>query len=224
VLTTTHATDWLDIWAGVDTGVNTSIGRPGDNNDALAGILGFGLNLLDGNLTVLALSHFGPELPRSVPGHNTLMRQEHDVVVTWKINDNLTSTTELNYIRDDGGHATAEGVAQYLTYKLNDQWSVGGRAEVFRDDQGFFVAAFPSSLDFVNAEQGRPNLSISGGRTTYGELTLGVNYKPTMPKPIDSLTIRPEIRFDDALNGTKPFNSQTSSHQVTFGIDAILAF
>jgi hypothetical protein len=45
-----------------------------------------------------------------------------------------------------------------------------------------------------------------------------------MPKPIDSLTIRPEIRFDDALNGTKPFNSGTSSHQVTFGIDAILAF
>src|SRR6185312_14935430 len=62
--------------------------------------------------------------------------------------------TELNFIRDDFFHASAGGVATYLTYALNDQLSIGGRAEVFRDDQGFFVAAFPSSNDFLNCPGG----------------------------------------------------------------------
>ena len=46
---------------GVDTGTNTTLGPWGENNGAVGGIVGFGLNLMDGNLTVLALSHMGPE-------------------------------------------------------------------------------------------------------------------------------------------------------------------
>ena len=224
LLTTTHVNDTLDAWAGVDTGVNTSIGNPGDNNDALAGLAGIGLNLMGGNLTILALSHFGPENPRTVPGHDSAFREINDIVITWKVNDTLTSTTEFNSIHDDHFHASAEGVAQYLVYAINDQWSVGGRAEVYRDDQGFFVAAFPDSLDFVDAERGLPNTSFSGGRTTYGELTLGVNYRPSVPKAIEGFAIRPEIRWDQSLNGTKPYNDLTSDHQFTIATDFILPF
>ena len=62
MLTTTHVNDTLDIYGGIDTGTNTTFGRYGENNSALGGIGGFGLNnLLGGKLTVLALSHFGPE-------------------------------------------------------------------------------------------------------------------------------------------------------------------
>ena len=60
-LTTTHVNDVLDIYAGVDTGTNTTFGPLGDNNGAVGGIGGFNLTFLDGNLTVLALTHFGPE-------------------------------------------------------------------------------------------------------------------------------------------------------------------
>jgi len=76
----------------------------------------------------------------------------------------------------------------------------------------------------VNAQRGFPNTAVSGGKTTYGELTLGANYKPGFAKPFDGLVIRPEFRVDDALNGTKPFNNGTSSHQVTIASDLILPF
>lgn len=225
--TTTHVTDMIDVWLGADSGVNTSLGNPGDNNDAWSGLGGIGLNLMGGNLTILGLAHIGPENPRTVPQHNSTARQIYDVVAIWKVNDKLTSTTEVNYIRDDFFHATAEGVATYLSYTINDNWSVGGRAEVFRDDQGFFVAAFPSATDFVNVEQGLPSRAFSGGKTTYGELTFGVNFKPAgVPKMFDGFVIRPEIRWDQALatSTTKPFNSLTSDHQFTFAADFILPF
>ena len=61
VLATTHVSSVLDIYAGADTGANTTFGPLGDDNGAGGGIAGFGLNLMDGNLTVLALTHFGPE-------------------------------------------------------------------------------------------------------------------------------------------------------------------
>jgi hypothetical protein len=225
LLTTTHVNEALDVWAGVDTGVNTSIGKPGDDNDALAGLAGIGLTLFGGKVTVLALSHFGPENPRSVPGHNSALRALNDIVVTWKVTDHLTSTTEFNNIQDDHFHASAEGVAQYLVYAVSDQVSVGGRAEVYRDDQGFFVSSFASSTDFVNAERGLPTVGVvSGGRTTYGALTLGLNYKPLVPKAIEGFVIRPEIRYDTSLNGTTPFNAGTSGHQFTTAVDFILPF
>jgi hypothetical protein len=226
VLANAHVTSLLDLFLGVDTGVDAFLGEKGDNNDALAGQFGFGLNLLGGNLTVQALSHIGPENPEGTPGVNvnSALRYINDVVVTWKITDALTSITDVNYIHDDGLHASGGGVAQYLTYALSDQWTVGGRAEIWRDDNGAFVAKFPANFDFVNAERGFPNTAVSGGKTTYGELTLGANYKPGFAKPFDGLVIRPELRVDDALNGTRPFNNGTSSHQVTIAADLILPF
>ncbi len=223
-----HTTDWLDLWAGVDSGVNTSLGS-GDNNNAAAGLGGFQLNLLDGNLTILTLAHIGPENgngPLNAGlGVNNSVRQIYDSVITWKVNDKLTSTTELNYIRDDLFHATAEGAATYLAYTLTDQLTIGGRAEVFRDDQGFFVYAFPSSSDFVNSEYARPNLSYGNGKTTYGEVTLGATYKlPNLPKAIDGAMVRPELRVDDALSGHPAFNDGTNSSQVTLAVDFVLPF
>ena len=60
-LSTTHINDKLDLYVGVDTGNQTSIGFPGgDPNGQIAGFIGFGLNnLLNDKLTVLALSHIG---------------------------------------------------------------------------------------------------------------------------------------------------------------------
>jgi hypothetical protein len=232
LLTTTHLTSMVDLYLGIDTGVNAFVGEKGTNNDAFPkGQFGFGLHLLDGNLTVLALSHIGQENPEGAVDSsgqpinvNSALRYLNDVTVVWKVNDALTATTDVNFIHDDGLHASGGGIAQYLTYALSDHWSVIGRAEVWRDAEGAFVAKFPANFDFVNAERGFPNTAVSGGHTTYGELTLGVNYKPAVPKAIEGFVIRPELRFDDALNGTKPFNNGTSSHQVTIAADFVLPF
>jgi hypothetical protein len=225
-LATIHLTPMIDLYAGVDTGVNAWLGRKGDNNSAGAGQAGIGLNLMDGNLTVVALTHIGPENPRGIPGvrANSDLRYLNDIVTTWKASDALTLTTDLNYIRDDGLHAIGYGGAQYAVYKLSDQVSLVGRGEVWRDNNGAFVAAFPGSQDFVNAQRGFPATVIGGGRTTYGALTFGVNYKPEVPKAIEGFVIRPEIRYDGSLNGTKPFNAGKSDHQVTIAADFILPF
>jgi Putative beta-barrel porin-2, OmpL-like. bbp2 len=143
----------------------------------------------------------------------------------WKVNDKLTLITDLNYIRDDGFNADGGGVAQYFGYTINDWLKVVGRGEIWRDDKGFFVASYPGNLDFVQTEHGDPTaIAFSGGATTYGALTLGLNIKPPAPMPFDGMLIRPEIRYDASLNGTTPFGAGTKSSQFTFGGDIIIPF
>jgi hypothetical protein len=224
LLTVTHATPMLDLYLGIDSGVNTTLGA-GDNNSSAAGTFGFALNLLDGKLSVTALSHVGPEnASRSTPGANGAYRYLNDAYVTYKPTDKLSFTTELNLIRDDHAKANAYGVAQYVSYTLNDQITLNGRAEVYRDDSGFFVGAFPGNHDFVNAEYGYPATIISAGPTTYSEFTAGVTYKPSLPAPISNLMIRPEIRYDRALTSNHPFNAGRDAGQITIAADAVLGF
>ncbi len=229
VLATTHVNPVLDIYTGYDTGVNTSLGTAGGFNDArFHYIAGFGLNF--SRVTVLALTHIGPELPGGAlgPGINVgdYNRYLSDVLVTWKITDKLTSITEGNYIVDDGAATRGGGVVQYFTYVLSPEITAGVRAEAWRDAQGFYVAAFPGNLDFIDAATGRPNGSSGGGTTTYGAIALGMNLKPShLPKPIDGTTIRPEVRFDTVLaGGTTPFSGFPggSRSQFTFGIDLLV--
>ena len=65
--------------------------------------------------------------------------------------------------------------------------------------------------------------TVGGGSTTYGALTVGMNLKPTIPKPF-SLVIRPEVRVDTSLNNTRPFNNSSNRSMVTAGLDFILTF
>ncbi len=126
LISTAHVTDMVDIWAGVDTGVNGWLPtRGGDNNKSPSVMLGFGLNnLLDGNLTVLALAHIGPENgyiegQRYTAGSGTAgsytngagqlqnpnkhAREIYDIVTSYKIGDAITTALELNVIHDDLG-------------------------------------------------------------------------------------------------------------------------
>jgi hypothetical protein len=235
VLTTTHLTGIVDLYAGIDTGVNAWVGEKGMNNDAFPkGQVGFGLNLLGGNLTVLALGHIGPENPEGAMTStgapirvNSALRYVNDITVVWKASDALTLTTDLNYIHDDGLHASGGGVAQYAAYSANDWLTVIGRGEIWRDDNGAFVASFQTPVDFANSERGLSTLPghvVGGGKTTYGALTLGLNLKPPVPKSFDGFVIRPEIRYDQSLNGTHPFNDSKMDHQLTVAADFVLPF
>jgi hypothetical protein len=228
ILTTTHVNSLVDIYLGYTTGVNTSLGSGGGYNDGQFHFLG-GIGLNFKNLTILALTHIGPEnpagsLPVGINIHDQ-MRYLNDVVITWKVNDKLTSVTELNYIKDDGFDAKGGGIAEYLTYPLNSITTAGVRAEVWRDDQGFFVAGFPGNQDFINLEEGLPNHAYGVGPVTYGAITLGLNVKPAkLPKMIDGLTIRPELRYDRALSSGAPFGSipGTGKDQFTIGLDVVV--
>jgi hypothetical protein len=223
-----HVNKYLDVYAGVNRGVNMTFS---DNNSSVAFEGGFGLNLLDGNLTVLALTHDGPEDALD----NVDWRYLNDITTTWKITKNFTSVTDLNLVCDsiDGGKWGGGG-AQYFTYALNDWLQLGLRGEIFRDSQGFYVAQFRANNDFIHFERAdnlfRPGFpsdpsNLGGGETTYFEVTGGVTIKPPLPKPIAGLLIRPEVRYDRALTDRfKPFNQNTEKDQWTFGLDLVLEF
>jgi hypothetical protein len=253
VMTITHATSWLDVYAGVTTGTNTSIGWPGDNNNSPSVAGGVGLNLLDGSLTVLAVTHAGPENPKQtdplgVGWTNTAVacgcapsstwRYYNNITTTWKATENLTFITDMTYNRDDGWNVDpltgrgrgveSYGVAQYATYKVNDWVKVSGRAEIYRDNNNFFVAAFPGYFDNINLQHGfpAPSTIFAPTPTTYLSFTAGLTLTPEVPKNpyITGLTLRPELRWDTTLNGATPFAGGTKRSTVTFGLDAIVPF
>jgi hypothetical protein len=220
-LATFHTNKWIDLYGGLTRGVNTSID---DNNDSLAFDGGIGLNLLDGKLTALATTHIGPETVND----NHDKRYLNDITITAKPTKNFTSITDLNYIYDEAADATGYGVAQYFIYASNDLFSIGVRGEIWRDADGFYVASFAENDDAVDVLRGGSVAldprTVGGGKTTYGAITLGLNIKPTVPKPAASLVIRPELRFDRALTGTRPFNDSSDRNQFTAGIDVIIGF
>jgi hypothetical protein len=234
-LTVTHVNGTLDIYAGIDTGTNTTFGPLGDNNGAIGGLGGFNLTFLDGNLTILALTHFGPEQATrllSPIGFNAngQWRYYNDVVVTWKASDVLTLVSEANLVRDGFGTVNKPvngfGFAQYASYALTDTVALNGRAEYWRDDNNFFVASFPSNNAPILAQQGFAPFvhAAPGTSTTYGALTLGVTWKPALPAPVTGLLIRPEVRWDHAFTNNHPFNAQQDNNAVTIGADAVLTF
>jgi hypothetical protein len=227
-LATLHVNKYLDIYAGVNRGVNMAFS---DNNSSVAFEGGIGLNFLDGNLAIVALTHDGPEDPLD----NVDWRYLNDVTTTWKITKNFTSITDLNLIYDTiGGGKWGGGGAQYFTYSVNDWLQLGVRGEIFRDSQGFYVAQFRANNDFIHFERAdnlfRPEFptdpsNLGGGETTYLEVTGGVTIKPPLPKPIAGVLIRPEVRYDRALTDRfKPFNQNTKQDQWTFGLDLVLEF
>ena len=124
-LTTTHVNDMLDVWLGVDSGINTTYTQRGQTNGRVSGIAGLGFNnLLDGKLTILALSHFGPtDAEARIDQTNGNVKASHygkyinDVVLTYKPDDLWTWVTEVNFTKDDLLSARAFGLAQYGTYQ-----------------------------------------------------------------------------------------------------------
>jgi len=242
VMTISHVFPWLDIYAGYDTGVNTTFGNHGgDNNAAGAFHGGVGLNLLDGNFTLLATTHVGPENPDTLAtalaclcNPNRAIRALNDVTIVWKATDKLTFTTDLNYIYDDAFNASGYGVAQYVSYAVNDWLKVGGRAEVWRDQNNFFVGSFgaPGNFNFINVEHGFPSNgfpivgSFAPSATTYFEATAGLTITPTLPElpVVKGLIVRPEVRYDASLNHTTPYDAGRRSSQLTFGGDVIVKF
>ncbi len=238
-LMTVHATDIVDVYAGVDSGVNTTwqINR-GDNNGAAAFMGGIGLNLMGGNLTVLGLTHIGPENPVQNPGHpfglsgaNGIYRYYGDLVAIWKANDKLTITGEANFVHDDVAaynKPTAYGFAAYASYAQSDSLAFNVRGEVFRDDKNFFVFGMTGVNDAVNLQSGfaAPTVyAVPGTKgTTYGALTVGLTYKPTIAKLPGTLMIRPELRYDTSMSGTKPYNGGKDNGAFMLGSDFVLSF
>jgi hypothetical protein len=240
LLTVSHVSPMVDVYLGLDTGSNTTFGPLGDDNSAVAMLTGFNLTLMDGNLTILALTHIGPEnASRALApvGFNAdgYYRYFNDIVITYKASTELTLTTELNLVRDDFGNgiltgkpapANAFGIAQYASYTVSDTLTLNGRAEIYRDDNNFFVAGFGANNGFDQFQKGYATpVSSALHATTYGAITLGVTYKPAgLPPLISGLSLRPEVRYDADLGGARAFNGNKDNEAFTIASDVVLTF
>ena len=219
-LATVHACPSFDCCAGVTRGVNVGLK---DNNESASFYGGVTGNCCAGRVNFAALTHVGPENPRD--NHN--YRYLSDVVVTSKLTDKLTSITDLNYIYEEAFHARGYGIAQILTYPICDWLTAGVRGEIWRDEDGFFVAQFASNNDFIHFERGDAIIdprTVGDGRTTYGALTAGLTIRPPVSAPLTGLMIRPELRYDCSLNDTTPFNDSSDAAMVTAALDLIVTF
>ncbi|WP_371424014.1 outer membrane beta-barrel protein [Tardiphaga sp.] len=226
VIATAHVNNTLDIYAGIDAGNEVLPGKS-DNNGEPAGYLGIGLNhLLNDRLTILAMTRIGPENSlRVFANANRKQRYWNDITATFKASDRTTLVGEANYIRDDGLDASAFGFAGYVMHKQSDAVTFNMRAEVMRDSQGAFAVGFGSDTAFTNGIIGKPDIFVVAPPTTYGEIAAGLAWKPTQlnGKSV-AVTIRPEVRYERSLNGTRPYNQLTDRDQFIFGGDLIVGF
>lgn len=226
-----HVSDFMDIYTGIDCGSQTSFGA-NDNNSLPAGYFGFGLrSLLGGRLNVLAMSRLGPEDSLLVyPNANSLMTSWNDVTATYRFDNRLSISGEGNFLYEGGVNNTAYGVAGYLTYVVSDQLNFNARAEVLRDNAGSIVGNYIGADSYTNSIRGLPYGFIRApAPTTYGEITLNLSFTPAidwarLDLPIKTFELRPEIRYDRALNGTYAFNAGKDQGAFMFGGDVILGF
>jgi hypothetical protein len=135
-------------------------------------------------------------------------RTEVDFLATYQMNEQWSFGGEAIYGIEADVPGTGDdysqwyGVAFYPSYKLNEMISLNARGEWFSDVDGTRGVGTPNVFE---ATVGCAILPLAN--TEYGKL----------------LTIRPEIRYDYAPSDAI-FDSGTDHDQVTFAVDAVLAF
>jgi hypothetical protein len=137
---------------------------------------------------------------------NSDYRTVFDGVVTYALSDQLTLAWNGDYgwqaDGDSSGNGTADwcGMAVYASYKINDMFTLQGRADYFSDGNG-----------------------ARGIGATTESLTFGVNIHPFPSNQWASgLVFRPEIRWDHASEDI--FNDGNDDNQYTIAGDIIYAF
>jgi hypothetical protein len=186
-------------YGGWTLGWDTAFEQIGDSNMFLGGIT-YSPNK-DASVTYMTSSG---RLDSLVTGRgNSYM---HSIVMDLHLTDRLEWVIQSDLHHRDGQRSSvaAGGVNQYLFYKINEYWSLGGRFEWLHDRDGAFV---------------QPGLAAGN----YYNLTGGVNWKPHA-----NLTVRPEVRYDwfsgTFRPGGLPFDNQTTDDQFSLGFDVIVLY
>jgi hypothetical protein len=194
--------------AGLDSGWNNWI-NPGDRVNYMGG---FNWTSCDEKRTLAAEVFVGDQLV-GVDSTRSLL----NIVFTQKLGPKWVYALETNFAYDQAliavpgiagpgsrKHADWNGVANYLTYTINDCWSWGIRYEYFNDDDGAVVQQVgPPSAGPVPSD--------------YSAATMGLNYKPNK-----NVVVRTELRYD---HSTAPvFENFTTKDQFLWGTDLIVRF
>jgi len=223
-LATWTANDQLTLMGGITNGWNNFEDALGHTSF----IGGATFSSSDGNDKLALAAHIGKdETTFGQPDGSIAQRWVYSAVYSRTITDRLQYVFQHDNGRQDNYLNTGEqaqwyGINQYLFYKIDCCWTAGLRAEWFRDDDGFRVAAPGdyAALGFSNNPA-----SAGGWAGNFYDVALGLNWKPN-----GNLTVRPEVRYDwysgnGGLNGVNdPYDDGDSSHQWLYGFDLVYLF
>ncbi|XSG84538.1 MAG: porin [Methylohalobius sp. ZOD2] len=181
---------WDSFTADIDDAWNFIGGLNWDNGVEGAGALSAALTATHGSI----VGNNGPA--------DDLDRSLYSIVLGYDLTDSLHLVLQHDHGWQEqlgtDNEAHWYGINSYLTYDINDMFSVGSRMEWFRDEAGIRVIG-------------------NGKSTNFYEMTVGVNFTPT-----HWFKVRPEIRYDWAEN-SKPFDEGSQDDQLTFAVDAVVA-
>jgi Putative beta-barrel porin-2, OmpL-like. bbp2 len=205
VLATVHATETLDVVAGVVEGWDVFE----DNNGRPSYQAALIWNSPDKryNWTTVAIN--GPEQPGNDHDDRTLVTSYLTVKLgsdeKWLLSTGGNVGHEANAASNATGRlkdAEWYACSAHLFYTVDPRLRLGLRAEWFRDDDGARTAVLK-----------RPGFAAS-----FYDVTFGVTY--SLRK---KLRVRPEIRLDWTPDA-RPFNDQTDKSQVTAAFDVVWKF
>ncbi|WP_370517903.1 outer membrane beta-barrel protein [Saccharibacter sp. 17.LH.SD] len=212
---------------GIDAGNQMSFGK-GNNNGEPAGYVGFsGSSLFGGALSFTYLLRVGPEDARrslgAVRAHSA-QRFWNDLNATWQISPKWSLTGEFTQVHDEGMHADTWSGVVWGGYAATSTLTLNVRGEVYRDSTGQMVVQYPDNEGYAHALLGLPARTYTAPPTTYGDLSFNAVWRPNVGHHIKIFQVRPEIRFDRALNGTRPFSDFDRRGRILFGGDVTVGF
>lgn len=227
IIATAHVNSDLDVITGIDAGNSTTFGRA-RNNKRPSGYLGVAFaHLMDGRLEGHVIGRVGPQGhdgdPRISPegwasagiGSAAVHRMQYnaDLLLTYHASKTLAFMFDGIYLHDEVPNDDLYGAAAYLAWDINPELQFNARAEVFRDNTGVMITSYPGTTAYSKQMRNLPYPFYAAPPTTYGDLTVGVRYMPGFVNrhlPLGQFSIRPELRVDQSLNGTHPFNREAS--------------
>ena len=202
-IATFHITPQLDLLAGVTLGVNSEFDLRGWGPSYIARAVYWTGE--DKRTKLVGTVYTGPEPIAAAKGHLGTWETEVELQVVHNLNPRLTLVSETNFGSDrrdplnnyqNSSWFGTYGMAIVHAHRTLD---INFRAEWFDDTDG----------------------SRTGHRASYGEITTGINFMPTV-----WMNFRPEIRYD--LSGAPVFGPEGTAHpqnhQWTFAFETLLKF
>ncbi|MGO9445991.1 MAG: outer membrane beta-barrel protein [Thiobacillaceae bacterium] len=194
------------ITAGANNGWNYT-SAPTANGSTISGKTGeLGITVNPSKMFSLSGTVYSGQAPSA---DGTGVKTLYDVVATINATDALSFVVNGDYLTQDnngvnGASTTADGVAGYVNYAINGQWSVTLRGEYIDDKDGALSGTTPMS-------------------NTLKEASLDLNYTPTK-----NTMFLAEVRQDNSDKKLFDFNVNTgnpsATYQDSFELEAIYKF
>jgi hypothetical protein len=194
-----------DEWT-LEAGVSRGWDQALSDNNGMVSFHARARHVLSDRTSYAIMGMTGPEQKNKKGDWRTVF----DFVITHKLTDELTLLGDVIFgwepdapSNTSTGNVDASwyGAAGYAVYRVNDRYSLGGRAEWLRDSGGL----------------------TTGIDQNLFEVTAGVTITPFPRHEVGSnFKVRPELRYDWSTENY--FDGLSAHDQLTFGVDVIFNF